>query len=49
MHDLIFSNPDLSSFCKLDTLGLVATRQLLTARGAVIECTFTKDQEPCLK
>lgn len=47
MRDLTFSSPDLSSFCQLDSLGLIATGQHLTARNAVIECRFTKPPEPC--
>lgn len=47
MSNLTFSSPDLSSFCQLNNLGLVATGQHLCAKRAVIECRFTKAPEPC--
>src|SRR5690554_1821830 len=49
MSNLTFSSPDLSSFCQLNNLGLVATGQHLCAKHAVIECRFTKAPEPCPK
>src|SRR5690554_4157327 len=49
MSNLTFSSPDLSSFCQLNNLGLVATGQHLCAERAVIECRFTKAPEPCPK
>ena len=49
MHNLTFSSPDISSFCQLNKLGLVATGQHLCERLAVIECRFTKAPEPCPK
>lgn len=49
MHNLTFSSPDLSSFCQLNKLGLVATGQRLCERLTVIECRFTKAPEPCPK
>ena len=49
MNDLTFSSPDLSSFYRLNNLGLVATGQHLCAEHAVIECRFTKAPEPCPK
>ena len=47
MHNLTFSSPDLSSFCQLNKLGLIATGQHITAKHAVIECRFTNAPEPC--
>lgn len=49
VNDLTFSSPDLSSFCQLNNLGLVATGQHLCAEYAVIEYRFTKAPEPCPK
>ncbi|NLU13868.1 MAG: ISL3 family transposase [Gammaproteobacteria bacterium] len=49
MNNLTFSSHDLSSFCQLNNLGLVATGQHLCAKHAVIECRFTKAAEPCPK
>lgn len=49
MHNLTFSTPDLSSFCELNKLGLVATGQHLDKHHVTIECRFTKAPEPCPK
>lgn len=47
VHHLTFSTPDLSSFCELNQLGLVATGQHLDKKQATIECRFTKAPESC--
>ena len=49
MNNLTFSSPNLSSFCQLNKLGLVATGQHITESHAVLECRFTKLPEPCPK
>ncbi len=37
LHDA-FATPDLTTFCRLDELGLEAVGQLLKPERAVIEC-----------
>lgn len=49
MRNLTFSTPDLSSFCELNKLGLVATGQHLDKKRAFIKCRFNKQPEPCSK
>ncbi|NLW06076.1 MAG: ISL3 family transposase, partial [Pseudomonadaceae bacterium] len=46
MNNHTFSSPNLSSFCQLNKLGLVATGQHITESHAVLECRFTKLPEP---
>lgn len=45
MFNATFSTPDLTTFCRLDELGLTATGQHLTPDRAVIECRVN-DPDP---
>ncbi|BDZ37442.1 ISL3 family transposase [Microbacterium suwonense] len=45
MHHATFATPDLTKFCRLDELGLVAVGQLIGPERAVIECRVT-DPDP---
>ena len=45
MHHATFQPADLTTFCRLDELGLTATRQYLEPDHAVIECRV-KEPEP---
>ena len=47
MNNHTFSTPDLSTFCRLNKLGLVATGQHITESHAVLECRFTQSPKPC--
>ncbi|HKM16029.1 MAG TPA: ISL3 family transposase [Marinospirillum sp.] len=47
MNNHTFSTPDLSTFCQLNKLGLVATGQHTNEKHAVIECRFTQSPKPC--
>ena len=45
MHHPTFATPDLTTFCRLDELGLEAVGQLLEPDRAVIECRVV-DNDP---
>lgn len=45
MHHATFQPADLTTFCRLDELGLTATRQYLEPDHAVIECRV-KEPDP---
>ncbi|GAA4490416.1 ISL3 family transposase [Microbacterium panaciterrae] len=49
MSHATFSAPDLTTFCRLDTLGLVAVGQLLEPDRAVLECRVVEPDEWCRK
>jgi len=38
VHDATFCPPDLTTFCRLDELGLVVVGQQVTASRTVLEC-----------
>ena len=42
-----FGRPDVTSFCRLDGLGLVVTGQVLEPAGAVLECRVAKPDNRC--
>ena len=42
-----FARPDLSSFCRLDELGLVVVGQRLEPKPAVLACRVTEDDRWC--
>ena len=44
-----FATPDLTAFCRLDELGLVAVGQLLEPERAVIECRLVETDPWCHK
>ena len=47
MRDATFSCPDLTTFCRLDELGLVVTGQHLEPEGAVLACEVVVDDRWC--
>ena len=47
MHHATFSTPDLTVFCRLDELGLVAVGQRLDPERAVIECRAAEPDPWC--
>ncbi|WP_156252033.1 ISL3 family transposase [Pseudactinotalea terrae] len=47
MLDATFADPDLTTFCRLDELGLVAVGQRLEPERAVIECRITEPDPWC--
>ncbi|APE09880.1 hypothetical protein BO226_12210 [Rhodococcus sp. 2G] len=47
MHHATFATPDLTVFCHLDELGLVAVGQLLEPDRAVIECRVAEPDPWC--
>ncbi|HAM45932.1 MAG TPA: ISL3 family transposase [Propionibacteriaceae bacterium] len=47
MHDATFAAPDLTTFCWLDELGLVAVGQRLETRWAVIACRVAAVDDWC--
>jgi transposase len=47
MSDVTFASPDLTTFCRLDDLGLVVTGQHVTERRAVLECRVVADGGVC--
>ena len=47
MHHATFATPDLTVFCRLDELGLVAVGQRLTPERAVIECRVAEPDPWC--
>ena len=47
MHHATFATPDLTVFCHLDELGLVATGQLFEPDRAVIECRVAEPDPWC--
>lgn len=49
MHHPKFVTPDLTTFCRLDELGLQAVGQLLEADRAVLECRVVEDGPWCRK
>ena len=49
MHHATFQPADLTTFCRLDELGLAATGQLLEPGRAVIECRVTEPDPWCGK
>lgn len=49
MHHPTFVTPDLTTFCRLDELGLQAVGQLLEADRAVLECRVVEDDPWCRK
>lgn len=49
VHHATFVRPDLTTFCRLDELGLVAVGQLIEPDRAVIECRIVADDPWCRK
>ncbi|WP_447949788.1 ISL3 family transposase [Microbacterium aurum] len=49
MHHPTFATPDLTTFCRLDELGLQAVGQLLEPDRAVLECRVVDDDPWCRK
>ncbi|WP_431780028.1 transposase [Microbacterium aurantiacum] len=49
MHHPTFATPDLTTFCRLDELGLEAVGQLLEPDRAVLECRVINDDPWCRK
>ena len=47
MHHATFATPDLTVFCRLDELGLVAVGQRLDPDRAVIECRVAEPDPWC--
>ncbi|THJ64796.1 ISL3 family transposase [Arthrobacter echini] len=47
MPHFTFTSPDLTTFCRLDELGLEATGQYLTLKQAVIECRVVEPDRWC--
>lgn len=47
MHHPTFATPDLTTFCRLDELGLEAVGQLLERDRAVIECRVVDNDPWC--
>lgn len=47
MHDATFTSPDLTTFARLDELGLEVTGQHLEPNRAVLACRVTQDDEWC--
>lgn len=47
MPDATFACPDLTTFCRLDELGLEVTGQHLAADRAVLACRITDDDSWC--
>ena len=47
MFDATFADPDLTTFCRLDELGLVAVGQCLAPGRAVIECRLAEPDPWC--
>ncbi len=47
MPNATFTAPDLTTFCRLDELGLEVTGQHVTARRAVLECRVTDADDWC--
>jgi len=43
-----FATPDLTTFCRLDELGLVATGQRIEAHRAVLECRVADPEGWCV-
>ncbi|SLM91357.1 Mobile element protein [Brachybacterium nesterenkovii] len=49
MHHATFAAPDLTTFCRLDELGLEVVGQRLEPDRAVIECRVVEDDPWCRK
>ena len=49
LHHPTFVTPDLTTFCRLDELGLQAVGQLLEPDRAVLECRVVEDDPWCRK
>ncbi|MDZ8172471.1 ISL3 family transposase [Microbacterium xanthum] len=49
MHHPTFATPDLTTFCRLDELGLEAVGQLIEPDRAVLECRVVDDDPWCRK
>ena len=47
MPHATFATPDLTMFCRLDELGLVATGQRIEPRRAVLECRIVEPDDFC--
>ena len=47
MSDGTFAAPDLTTFCRLDDLGLEVTGQRLEVEGAVLACRVVGDDRWC--
>ena len=47
MSDLTFARPDLTTFCRLDGLGLVVTGQRLEPERAVLACKVVEPDDWC--
>lgn len=47
MHDATFTTPDLTTFCRLDELGLVVTGQRVEPERAVLACRVVDDDAWC--
>lgn len=47
MDDATFATPDLTTFCRLDELGLEATGQRLESDRAVLACRVLEPDQWC--
>ena len=47
MHHATFASPDLTTFCRLDDLGLTVVGQRLDPGRAVLECRMTDPDRWC--
>ena len=47
LPDATFARPDLTTFCRLDELGLVVTGQRLEPDRAVLACRVVDDDRWC--
>ncbi len=47
MSNATFTAPDLTTFCRLDELGLEVTGQQVTAQRSVLECRVVADDDWC--
>jgi transposase len=47
MADSTFATPDLTTFARLDTLGLLVTGQFLEPDRAVLACRVVDGDQPC--
>ena len=47
MPNATFDSPDLTTFARLDELGLVAVGQRLSAERAVLECRLAEEDPWC--
>jgi hypothetical protein len=47
LSDVTFARPDLTTFCRLDELGLEVTGQRLESGRAVLACRITEEDRWC--